>query len=70
MYIIKIGIPFSENFKVIGYTNSKKDAENYLKIMLGYNHYNENCHYYEIKINGQDNGNWARIEFINNLIEN
>ena len=63
MYIVKIGVPFSEQFNIDGYTHTKADAVSYLKA-LGYTHYNRHCDYYETDPRKHIDGEWARIEHI------
>lgn len=74
MFIIKIGEPYSEKFRVVGYVPTLKMGVEYLR-SLGYNHRNKEYGYYEEKPGMRlHRGAWARVEevkplFIEKLME-
>ena len=68
VYIIKIGVPHDESFRIIGFTLSQADAVAEIK-RWGYDHYNEKYNYWEMKPKEgfMNNGEWARIQTIENI---
>ena len=70
VYIVKIGVPHSESFRIIGFTLTQADAVTELN-RLGYDSYNEKYNYWEMKAKKgfMNNGEWARIQTVERITQ-